>query len=122
MAEHDPESSSQEEATGHPAFEERQVFVKWPENFVYTNASAISVSLMDVRLAFADAGPDGHAETKFAIVMTHEHAAHITLNLLAHLNIFENNFGLIRLPQWREFKEHARAVMENTKTQESPSA
>jgi hypothetical protein len=112
-----PESNPQED--GIPKnFEERQVVVSWPDTFIYTNASAYSVSLMDVRIAFADAGPNGPV-TKVAVTMTHEHAAHLVLTVLQSLHAFEEAFGPIRLPDWRRFQEGTNALRERFKKEQS---
>jgi Protein of unknown function (DUF3467) len=81
--------------------------VKQPSEFVYSNVANVAVSQMDIRVAFAEALPNGTATTKVGIVMSPEHASALVLLLMQHLRLYERNFGEIRLPQWKQLKERA---------------
>jgi len=86
-----------------------QLTVPFPEVFVYSNVSAISTSMMDIRIGFAEAMPDGKAYPRVGVVIPPEHAVQLLLNIFQQLQVFERTFGQIRHPQWR-------ALQENTKT------
>jgi hypothetical protein len=83
------------------------VQIPFPDTFVYSNCSAFSVSQMDIRISFAEAMPDRTAKARVGIVMPPEHAALLGMALIAQVNLYEHNFGPIRLPQWQSQKQEA---------------
>lgn len=88
------------------------IIVPFPDSYVYSNASALSTSMMDVRIGFAEVLPDGKAHARVGIVMPVEHAVQLIMNLLEQVNQFERNFGEIRNPKWRLANGTARANAE----------
>ena len=89
-----------------------EVNVPFTDNFVYSNITALSTSFMDVRISFGEMLPDGKAQARIGVVLPPEHAAQLVLNLMVQLNFFESNFGKIRHPQWRAFRDKAMAEIQ----------
>lgn len=108
---------------GMSTVEETNITVPFAENFVYSNVSALSTSMMDVRISFGEAMPDRTVHPRVGIVVPPEHAAQLVLNLLQQLHFFEKNFGVIRNPLWRSFQDKAKANVLKAKTEptEKPS-
>jgi hypothetical protein len=77
---------------------------------IYSNASAMALTAMDLRISFAEARQDKTVKPKATIVMPIEHAAIICLNLLNILASFERNTGPIRNPQWQHYFAGGRAT------------
>jgi hypothetical protein len=101
--------SLQKTKAGRISREEVTMTVPFPEAFVYTNVSAMSVSQMDVRIGFAEVGPlEGKPISRVGVAMPLEHAAQLALNLLQQLMFFEKNFGPIRNRQWRRFMDRGQ--------------
>jgi hypothetical protein len=104
---------------GMSAVEEVNISVPFAENFVYSNVTALSTSMMDVRISFAEAMPDRTVHPRVGIVMPPEHAAQLVINLLQQLYFFEKNFGEIRNPAWHSFQERAKANMLRAQTEQT---
>ena len=94
-------------------FKQAQISVPFPESFVYSNVSAQSLSMLDLRISFAEATQEGKAHPRVGIVMPVEHAAALVLGLFKNLMIFEHTFGPIRNPEWRSFQEQAGSPLKN---------
>src|SRR5277367_3124081 len=84
-------------------FQEAQIRVPFPDTYIYSNVSALSLSMMDIRIGFSEALQDGTAHARVGIVMPPEHAAALALNMLRQLVLFERSFGEIRHPEWKKF-------------------
>ncbi len=91
---------------------EGELTVPFPEDFVYSNASALGTSLMDVHISFAEVLPSGTVRAKVGVVIPAEHAAQLVIGLLEQINLYESTFGEIRHPQWRAFNKQAKANAE----------
>jgi hypothetical protein len=91
---------------------EGELTIPFPEDFVYANASALGTSLMDVHISFAEVLPTGAIRTKVGVVMPADHAALLALNLFEQIALFEHNFGPIRHPAWKAFRDKAAVVRE----------
>lgn len=102
-------------------FAETTVQVPYAERFIYSNVAAFSVSLMDVRISFGEFLPNGTAVANLGVVMAPEQAAVLAMLLLAQVNAYEQNFGKIRDPRWRQFADTA-AERAAKALQESKSA
>jgi hypothetical protein len=79
------------EATRH------EIKIPFPQTFIYANCFAFSMSHMDIRIGFAEAMPDAHAEPKVGIVLPPEVASQLAVTLLQQLAVFEAQFGQLRL-------------------------
>jgi hypothetical protein len=86
--------------------------IPFPENFIYSNCAAFSISQMDIRISFAEAMPDRTAKARVGIVMPPEHAALLGMALIQQVHIYEHNFGAIRLPAWQAQREEAIQSLE----------
>jgi Protein of unknown function (DUF3467) len=89
-----------------------QLTIPFPEDFVYSNASAFGTSLMDVHISFAEVLPNGTIRAKVGVVIPAEHAAQIVLNLIEQIGLYEVTFGEIRHPAWKAFKDRSGALRE----------
>jgi hypothetical protein len=83
---------------------QRTVHIPFPETFVYSNCAAFALSLMEFRLGFAEAMPDGKAVSRVGVAMPPEAAAVLALVLFKQLKTYEQKFGEIRHPLWRAMK------------------
>jgi hypothetical protein len=94
-----------------PEFEMIALQIPFAEgDAIYSNASAMALTAMDLRISFAEARQDKTVKAKVAIVMPMEHAALLCLNLFNLLASFERNTGAIRHPIWREYVAKAQAA------------
>jgi hypothetical protein len=90
--------------SGADDVQQRTVVIPFPENFIYVNCAAFSVTANEIRLGFAEAMQDGRAVSKVGVVMPPETAAVIAMVLFRQVQIFEQNFGEIRHPMWKAMK------------------
>jgi hypothetical protein len=89
-----------------------ELTIPFPDDFVYSNASAMGTSLMDIHVSFAEVLPTGLVRAKVGVVIPAEHAAQLVINLLAQINLYESTFGELRHPEWREFSKQGKANAE----------
>ena len=101
--------------------EEITLKIPYPDTFIYSNIAAFSMSLMDIRIAFGEALPEGGVAARVGVVMTPEHAAILTLMLLRQVNSYEVHFGKIRHPEWRHFADRAEAQAKKDEDPKVPS-
>jgi|SRR5579862_6560376 hypothetical protein len=113
-----PENEGYQEVSreGTTKMMEGTVTIPFSDSFVYSNASGMGTSLMDVHITFAEVTPTGVAHQKVGIVMPIEHAAQLVLNLLEQVSAFEKNFGPIRHPRWKAFREGTLAAFDAMKS------
>lgn len=104
-----PKDPGANEKPSPPGIFHAQVLVPFPELFIYSNASATSISMFDFRVGFAEIMTDGKAQPRVGIVMPPEHAALLTMNLMQQLVAFEDNFGPIRFPAWAQMRQRAES-------------
>ena len=83
---------------------QRVIHIPFPESFVNANCCAFALGQMEIRLGFAEAMQDGRAVPRVGIVMPPEAAAVIALVLLQQVKTYEENFGEIRHPLWKDMK------------------
>lgn len=88
--------------------------VPFPDKFLYTSASSFSLTMMDLKIGFAEAMPDRTVRPVVGVVMPVEHAAHVLLSLLSQLLAFEANFGPIRHPAWNALKNKFHQALDDT--------
>jgi hypothetical protein len=86
-------------------FSEVTIEIPFPESYVYSNCTAFSISPMDSRISFAEALPDGTSHARAGVGMSADHAAYLAMQLLRQLETFEKQFGPIRTPAWRKWKD-----------------
>lgn len=84
-----------------------------PDNYHYSNVSAISISPWDIRINFADVSPQHEQaiEKRIAdigIILPPEHAAGLALLLMDQLRLFESQFGPIRHGKWNAMSGAAK--------------
>jgi len=84
--------------------------VPFPETFVYSSASAFSLTAMDIKIGFAEAMPDRTVQPRVGVTLPIEHAVHVFFALYGQLRAFEDNFGQIRDPRWHNLKHDAGAT------------
>lgn len=89
-----------------------ELTIPFPDDFVYSNASAIGTSLMDIHISFAEVLPFGTIRAKVGIVIPAEHAAQLAMNLLEQITLYERTFGQLRHPEWSKFRDQAKANAE----------
>jgi hypothetical protein len=97
---------------------EALITIPFSDTFVYSNVSSFSASVMDIRISFGEALPDGKAYARVGIVMPAEHAAQLYINLFQQLAFFEQNFGPIRHPQWRKIYDKTMKAQAEHKANE----
>lgn len=107
----DPDAP-QMESEARVGVNELNITVPFPDTYVYSNASALSMSFLDIRIGFAEVMSDGKVQPRIGVVVPPEHAAQLALNLFKQLNVFEQVFGDIRLPEWKNFKAKAKAKVD----------
>jgi len=95
--------SAEQPSAVQESIQELTLRVPFPDSFVYSNAAAFSISLMDIRISFAEAMPDRTVQPRVGLVMAPEQAAILAITLLLQLDSYEKNFGQIRDPRWRDF-------------------
>lgn len=119
--ENDPTAQKDDVPAPNPEIEATALQIPFPSSFVYSNASALSASFMDLRIGFAEVMQNRTIEPRVGIVMPPEHAAQLALNLLQQLYAFERNFGEIRHPAWREFKTKSALIPSPLSSTEPPT-
>jgi len=98
------EKTAENKPAEQPTVQNVNVFIPFPESFVYANCVAFATSQNEIRLSFAEAMQDGKAVPKVGIVMPPETAAVLALVLFQQVQVFESTFGEIRHPMWRAMK------------------
>jgi hypothetical protein len=96
---------SQDTVTSVEADGTHVITVPFPESYVYANASAFAMTMMDLKIGFAEAMPDKKIQSRLGVTVPIEHAAHLAIQLFAQLVSYERNWGAIRHPQWADFKD-----------------
>jgi len=67
--------------------------------------------------------PSGTVRAKVGVVLPADHAALLALNLIEQIGLFEQNFGAIRHPAWKAFRDRATSIREEVgKTPQDPKA
>jgi len=74
--------------------------IPFPDDFVYSNVAAFNLSLMDLRISFADVSKD-RIVAKIGVVMPPEQAAVLCVMLTQQIITYEKIFGEIRHPLWK---------------------
>jgi len=72
--------------------------------FVYSNASAYALSLMEMRISFGEAMPDHTVQPRTGVTLPIEHCVHLAFSLCHNLLAYDRNFGPPRHPEWGELK------------------
>ena len=89
------------------AVAEEMITIPFAPTFVYSNCTAFCVTHMDFRISFGELMPDRTAQARVGIVMPPEHAAVLMMSLFQQVNQFEQQFGEIRHPAWKAWKQGA---------------
>lgn len=97
-----------------------------PDSHFYSNVSGVNVTPWDIRIHFADLSPRDPMDTKskavVGVIMPPEHAAGLMLLLLEQVQVYEKQFGPIRLSKWAKLRASAEqfaAAEQKTKPQEA---
>ncbi|MSV27661.1 MAG: DUF3467 domain-containing protein [Bryobacterales bacterium] len=94
----------QERDPSEPKHRDVGVEIPFPTSYIYSNCASLSISLLDFRIGFAEAMPNGQVEARVGVVMPPEHAAILAMNLVRHLAVYEQQFGEVRDPTWQAKK------------------
>jgi hypothetical protein len=98
----DPQAPQDQSAPGQ--VREMTIQIPFPENFIYANCAAFAVSLMEIRIGFGEAMQNGQAVARVGVVLPPEAAAVTALVLLQQVTTYEEKFGELRHPMWKEAK------------------
>jgi hypothetical protein len=98
---------NEESKQSHPEQEVETVSMVVPfvSSFVYSNASAYSMTFNDLKISFGEAMPNRVIEARVGVTVSIEHAAYIFFSLFNQLRAYEKNFGQIRYPEWQVIKQ-----------------